>query len=139
MRRLTPYLSAYLGAGLVMAGLDAVWLTLSNQSLYRAELGPLLAPGFRLAPAIAFYLLYLVGVTGLAVAPGPPENRLPAVIARGALLGLVAYGTYDLTNQATLSLWSVKVTVLDLAWGTFLTAVASAAGWAASRLVKRRA
>ncbi len=138
MNRLTPYIAAYLGAGLVMGGLDAVWLTLTNQSLYRAELGPLLAPGFRLAPAIAFYLLYLVGVTVLAVAPERADNRLAVVAARGALLGLVAYGTYDLTNQATLSLWSARVTGLDLAWGTALTAVASAAGWGAARLVTRR-
>ena len=130
--RLAPYAIAYLCAGIVMAGLDAVWLTVSNQSLYRAELGSLLASGFRLAPAIAFYLLYLLGVTILAIAPMRAGGARGATL-RGALLGLVAYGTYDLTNQATLKTWSLKVTALDLAWGTALTATASVAGWYASR------
>ena len=132
------YLAAYLGAGVVMAGLDSVWLVLANQAVYRANLGPILTAGFRPAPAILFYLVYLAGVVVLAVRPSSPDNTLRAAALRGACLGFVAYATYDLTNQATLIVWSLKVTLPDLAWGTFLTAVAATAGLAASRIVKRR-
>jgi uncharacterized membrane protein len=130
--------AAYLGAGVVMAGLDSVWLVLANQAVYRANLGPILSPGFRLAPAVLFYLVYLAGVVILAVRPWTADNRLGAAALRGACLGFVAYATYDLTNQATLIVWSLDVTLPDLAWGTFLTAVAATAGLAASRLVKSR-
>ncbi len=121
-----------------MAGLDSVWLITANQVVYRDNLGPILAPEFRLAPAILFYLVYLVGVVVLAVRPLSPINSLRAAALRGACLGFVAYATYDLTNQATLIVWSLKVTLPDLAWGTFLTAVAATAGLAASRIVKPR-
>lgn len=132
------YLAAYLGAGVVMAGLDSIWLTLANQTVYRANLDPILAIGFRPAPAVLFYLIYLAGVVILAVRPSSPGNKLSAAALRGASLGFVAYATYDLTNQATLIVWSLKVTVPDLAWGTFLTAVAATAGLAAARIVRLR-
>ena len=132
------YLAAYLGAGVVMAGLDSIWLVLANQAVYRANLGPILAVGFRPAPAILFYLVYLAGVVVLAVRPSAADNPLRAAALRGACLGFVAYATYDLTNQATLIVWSLKVTLPDLAWGTFLTAVAATAGLAASRIVRSR-
>lgn len=132
------FLAAYLGAGLLMAGLDAVWLTIANQAIYRANLGAILTPGFRPVPAVLFYLVYLVGVVILAVRPGASENSLRAAALRGACLGFVAYATYDLTNQATLIVWSLKVTLPDLAWGTFLTAVAAMAGLASSRIVRER-
>ena len=132
------YVSAYLGAGLVMAGLDSLWLVIANQAVYRANLGPILMTGFRPAPAVLFYLVYLVGVVILAIRPTATDNSLRAAAIRGAVLGFVAYATYDLTNQATLIVWSLKVTLPDLTWGTFLTAVAAAAGLAASRIVKAR-
>jgi uncharacterized membrane protein len=132
------YLVAYLGAGVVMAGLDSVWLVVANQAIYRANLGPILTPGFRPVPAVLFYLVYLAGVVILAIRPSARENTLRAAALRGACLGFVAYATYDLTNQATLIVWSLKVTLPDLAWGTFLTAVAATAGLTASRIVKRR-
>ena len=132
------YLAAYLGAGVVMAGLDSVWLVTANQAIYRANLGPILTPGFRPVPAVLFYLVYLAGVVVLAIRPGAPENSTRAAALRGACLGFVAYATYDLTNQATLIMWSLKVTLPDLAWGTVLTAVSAMAGLAASRLVKPR-
>ncbi len=132
------YLAAYLGAGVVMAGLDSIWLITANQPIYRANLGPILTPGFRPAPAVLFYLIYLAGVVVLAVRPGAERNSLRSAASRGACLGFVAYATYDLTNQATLIVWSLKVTVPDLAWGTVLSAIAAMAGLASSRIVKDR-
>ena len=111
---------------LVLLPIDAVWLTLAAQPFYRVHIGHLLAPDFAVAPAVAFYLLYVSGIVALAQR-GAADWREAGL--RGAMLGLVAYGTYDLTNQATLLGWPTLVTVVDLVWGTFLTATGAALGF----------
>lgn len=112
---------------LSMGVLDAIWLTTMTPRLYRRQLPELLLDTPAWAPAVAFYLLYAVGVVVLVVLPGlDGEWPLARVLAMGALLGLVAYGTYDLTNQATLRGWSMLVTVVDMAWGAALTATVGA-------------
>jgi len=113
---------AYLSSLVTMVGLDAVWLTLTGKSLYRAHLGDLMAPGFSLPPAALFYLVYVVGIVVFAVQPAIASGRVGTAALRGALLGLVAYAAYDLTNQATLHDWPMVVTVADLCWGTALPA-----------------
>jgi uncharacterized membrane protein len=130
------YLAAYVGAGLAFAGLDAVWLSLTSASLYRPVLHAVLIDGFRPAPAVLFYLVYLVGVIIFAVAPAMRAGRWRVATAMGGLFGFFAYATYDLTNQATLTVWATKITVLDLAWGAFVTAAGATAGYLASILVK---
>lgn len=131
------FIAAYLGAGLIMAGMDTVWLTLANARLYRPILGPILTQGFRPAPAIAFYLVYLVGVMIFAVRPAIRDGQWTTAALMGALFGFFAYATYDLTNQATLAVWSVRITAIDMTWGTVLTAAGATAGYFASTLVKR--
>jgi len=107
-----------------MGFLDAIWLGTMTQRLYRAQMPELLLPAPQWVPAIAFYLLYAVGVLVLVVLPALERDwTLARVAGTGALLGLVAYGTYDLTNHATIRGWSPVVTMVDLAWGTTLTAV----------------
>ena len=130
---MTTWLSAYAGAALAMLALDSAWLSFAAKRLYRPELGDMLAHGFRPAPAAIFYFLYVGGIVFLAVAPGLEAGRLSVAAARGAALGLIAYATYDLTNQATLRHWSTTVTIADIAWGTLLTAIAASAGYAAAR------
>lgn len=130
------YLLAYLGAGIVVAGLDAVWLTLTNGVIYRAALGDLLASSFRPVPAIAFYLLYLLGVVAFAVAPAVATNRWRDAVWRGALFGLVCYATYDLTNQATLVVWPTSLTLIDMSWGAVLTTAGASAGFFVARRVR---
>lgn len=129
------YAVAWLGAGLLLAGLDAIWLTTTNASLYRPTLGQLLAPVPRLGPAVLFYVIYLVGVVVFAVTPAIRSGRWRDATIMGGLLGFFCYATYDLTNQATLVIWATKITVLDLCWGTFLTAAGATAGYFASKLV----
>jgi uncharacterized membrane protein len=129
------YAVAWVGAGLLFAGLDAIWLTTTNATLYRPALGQLLATSPRLGPAILFYLIYLVGVVVFAVAPAIRSGRWRDATIMGALLGFFCYATYDLTNQATLVVWATKITLLDLCWGTFLTASGATAGYFASKLV----
>jgi uncharacterized membrane protein len=119
---------AYPVTAIAFLALDAMWLTATADRLYRPALGHLMLDRFELAPAAIFYLLYLVGVLAFAVAPALASGRWIGALARGALLGLVAYATYDLTNQATLRDWPWRVTIADLCWGTCATAMASALG-----------
>jgi len=122
---------AWLLAAVIFLTLDALWLTSMTPILYRPALNGLLREDFDLLPALLFYLLYLSGITGLAIAPALQSRRIAGAAWRGALLGLVAYGSYDLTNQATLAGWPWRVTFADLAWGCVATAAASALSCAA--------
>jgi uncharacterized membrane protein len=129
---------AYAATLIVLCALDSVWLT-TMLPIYQHGLGSLLAATPTLLPAVLFYLLYGGGVTALVVLPGVGAQRWSAVAARGALFGLVAYGTYDLTNQATLRDWPTWLTAIDMAWGTVLTAVAATvAHTTATKIAKRR-
>jgi uncharacterized membrane protein len=132
------YAVAWLGAGLLLAGLDAIWLTTTNATLYRPVLGAILIPGVRPVAAVLFYVLYLVGVVIFAVAPAIRSGRWLDATRMGALFGFFCYATYDLTNQATLLVWATKITILDLCWGTFLTASGATAGYFASKLAAPR-
>jgi len=125
---------AYIVAAVVFGGLDAAWLSWAGPNLYHPALGDLLAPSFRGGPAIVFYVFYLAGMVWFAVRPGL-AGGIGAATVNGALLGALAYATYDLTNQATLKVWSTQVTVIDICWGAFATAVAaSVATWAALKV-----
>ena len=119
------YLRAYAVTFVVFMGIDAIWLTQMASRLYQPTIGHLLAPEPDLLAALVFYLLYILGMVVFTVRPAQHDASLKAPAARGALFGLVAYATYDLTNQATLQNWPWMVTFIDLAWGTFLTGTAT--------------
>lgn len=123
------YLLAYLGAGLTMGVLDAVWLTVMGSRLYRPVIGSIMADRPDMRAAVAFYLLYVFGIVFLAVMPALKEGSLVRALISAAVLGLVAYATYDLTNQATLKVWSVHITLIDMAWGTLVTTAAAMGGY----------
>lgn len=123
---LRQFAIAYAAAAVVFLVLDAIWLTLMADRLYRPAIGHLMLERFALAPAAAFYAIYLAGVVVFAVSPALGSGRWLTALGLGALLGFMAYATYDLTNQATLKDWSWTVTIADLCWGTFVTAVAAA-------------
>jgi uncharacterized membrane protein len=131
-----PYLAAFLGAGVVFAALDALWLTQVGPRLYRPLLDPVLADKPNMAAAVVFYLVYLLGVVLLAVLPTRDAPVLRTAFT-GALLGAMAYATYDLTNQATLKVWSTKITLIDVGWGAALTATGAVAGVLALRWAER--
>lgn len=120
----------YVAMLVVMAALDAAWLSTMVPAVYRPALGGLLRATPAAVPAVLFYLLYAAGVLVLIVLPALAGGGWRQALWRGAAFGLVAYGTYDLTNAATLRNWPVSVTVLDMAWGTVLTAVAAGAATA---------
>ncbi len=116
-----------------MLALDAAWLGTMYRRLYKPSLGAVLRDTPFLPPAILFYLLYAFGVTVLVVAGAASSASLSRAIMMGALLGVVAYGTYDLSNFATLRAWPLALTVVDMAWGAFATAIAASAGYFAAR------
>lgn len=125
-------LKPYLAALLVMGALDALWLGLLAKDFYRQEMGAQMVEQIRWVPALLFYVAYPAALVALALYPaGQP---LAVQVARAALVGLVAYGVYDLTNLATLRHWPLKLALVDVAWGTFASAAAGAgAAWVAQR------
>lgn len=123
------WLFAYGGVLLALLVLDALWIGLYMASAYKQALGELMLAQPRLAAAAVFYLLYAAGVVFLAVAPGLRADSWQTAALHGAVLGLVAYGTYDLTNYAILKPWPLGLSVVDIAWGALLTALAASAGW----------
>lgn len=122
---------AYVAAAVTALILDAIWLGLAVPRLYRPQIGHLLADQPNFVFAGLFYLIYVVGIVVFAVLPAADRGSWQTAVALGALLGLVAYGTYDFTNLATLRDWPLSLTLVDLAWGTFLTAAAALAGYGA--------
>lgn len=124
---------AYLAAAATFFAFDLVWLSLAVPRLYKPLLGTLLRDSPNLPVAAAFYLVYVVGLVVFAVLPAANTNNALTAIGLGALLGLVAYGTYDFTNLSTIRDWPALVSVVDLAWGIFVSAAAALAGFAAVR------
>jgi uncharacterized membrane protein len=112
----------YLIALAIFFAIDMVWLGVVAKTFYRKHLGYLMAPKVGWPAAVLFYLLFIAGLVVFAVRPGLAAGLPGKALLLGAFLGLVAYATYDLTNQATMKDWPALVTVIDLAWGTLLTA-----------------
>ena len=125
-----PFAIAYLAAAAAMLVLDAIWLSTMVPRIYQPALGDLIADKPNFAVAGVFYLLYLVGVVVFAVLPALETRSLLHALGMGALLGAVAYGTYDFTNLSTLRNWPVGLSFIDVAWGTVLTAVVATTGYA---------
>jgi len=121
------------GTAVAFSALDALWLGVVSGDIYIRDIGSIMTPGPRWGAAIAFYFIYLAGTLIFVVLPHAAKGIAPAA-ARGALFGFVAYATYDLTNLATLEAFTWRLSLIDMAWGTVATALASAAGAASARL-----
>ncbi len=118
------YVISFIVVGVVFALIDAVWLK-STKAFYSKEFGSMLLPKPKMIPAVIFYLIYIFGLTVFVLTPALNLNSLQHAVVMGALYGVVAYSTYDLTNLATLKGWSSKVTVVDIIWGGFVTALST--------------
>ena len=121
------YLVAYITALVVFGAVDATWLTVMGPILYRPVLGDIIAPSLRLAPAIVFYLMYPVGLVVFAVMPALRSGSVSNAFLLALLFGAIAYGTYDLTNYATLRVWTMQITIADLVYGALTSAIAATA------------
>jgi len=121
------------GVGLlVLLVLDLIWLGVVAKGFYQEQLGHLMRPDVRWLPAVLFYLIYVAVVVAIVVVPAVEQQSLGRAVLFGALFGLAAYSAYDLTSLALIRDFPIKVAVVDLAWGTFLTATVSWAAYLAS-------
>jgi uncharacterized membrane protein len=114
---------AYVTTLVVMGALDGAWLSFAYGRLYKPGIGHLMGDKPVAWAAVAFYLLYAAGVVYVVTLPALAAGSLGTAVARGAVLGLIAYGTYDLTSLAIMNGWPVAVTIADMIWGTVLTGV----------------
>jgi len=121
----------------VLVGIDMVWLQSMNALLYQPTIGVLLADKPNIAAIAAFYLLYAAGVIVFAVQPALAGAGWSDALIKGALFGFFCYATYDLTNMATLKVWSLTLTLADMAWGTVLTGTAATLSFFVTRLLVR--
>ena len=127
------YAKAYIATLVVFFGLDVLWLGVVARTFYASQLGGLMRDNINVAAAGGFYLAYVAGIVYFAVAPALVEGSLARAAVNGALLGLLAYGTYDMTNIATLKDWPVTMSLVDMGWGGLLTSASAVAGFLMTR------
>ena len=108
--------------------IDVVWLSITVKSLYRPALGDLLKDKPVMWAAILFYIIYMIGVALIILKPALANDSILQALWTGVVFGVVAYGTYNLTNMATVNNWSASIVWIDMLWGGFLTGFSSAVG-----------
>ncbi|XUU60315.1 DUF2177 family protein [Erythrobacter sp. HA6-11] len=129
------WIIAYISAAVAFGVLDSLWLRWAGPNLYRPVIGEIMADNFRVGAAAAFYFIYLAGMVWFAIKPGLASGSVATAVLNGALLGALCYATFDLTSQAVFKVWATHVTVIDIMWGAFATATASAvATWVTLKL-----
>jgi uncharacterized membrane protein len=109
----------------VFLAIDMLWIGLVAKNFYAAQIGFLMRTDVNWVAAILFYLLFIIGLVLFVIAPALEKSSWTHAILFGALFGLIAYSTYDLTNLATIKNWPLLVTIVDLIWGTVLAAAVS--------------
>lgn len=134
---MNKYLAAYLVAAVVMVALDMLWLGIVAKSMYQQAIGHLMADEPNIWAAVLFYSLYAAGIVVFAVAPNAEVPGWSRTLLMGALFGLFAYATYDLSNLATLRNWPLRLALIDMAWGAALSAVTAVAANAAMHWASR--
>lgn len=125
----------FLSVTTIFLFIDIIWLSQSFSYIYQPNIGELLRENIIIFPAILFYIIYPLGATILVALPSLEKVLLKTIFINGFILGVIAYGTYNLTNMATLEGWSAKVVIIDMIWGGFLTAVSVLLGTLISKKV----
>ena len=118
-------LVSFLIATSIFLFIDVMWLSLSVSYFYQPQIGDLLRDSPLIVPAVLFYLIYPLGVAVLVIMPKLHNGSFRSILLNGLVLGIVAYGTYNLTNMAALKGWSVNVVIVDMIWGGILTGVSA--------------
>jgi uncharacterized membrane protein len=126
------FLKLYAVAVVTFFVIDLIWLGIVARSFYQEQIGHLLRANVNWAAAIVFYLVFVSGIVVLVVWPAIEHQSLSRAVFFGALLGLVTYAAYDLTNLATLEGFPLKVALVDLVWGMVLCATVSTTTYLAS-------
>jgi uncharacterized membrane protein len=123
------YVIAYVATTVAFLGLDFFWLGTVATGFYKSRLGDMLLNQPNFVAAGVFYLFYVGGIVYFAVQPALVSGNWTTAAVAGAILGFIAYGTYDMTNLATLKNWSATVSAVDMAWGTALTSFSAVIGY----------
>ena len=121
------YIYAYLVTIVLFVGIDLLWLGGVAKGIYESQLKPLMKAKPNLPAALVFYALYAFGLMVFVIHPAMVAHSGITDWWKGSLFGLFTYGTYDLTNLATLKDWPLKITIIDLSWGTLLTTITTLA------------
>jgi uncharacterized membrane protein len=121
-------ISATLLAALIFLIIDIIWLSFAVKSFYRPNIGPLLLDKPVMWAAAMFYIVYVVGIGIIIIEPSINFDNTLSFLLKAFIFGLVAYGTYNLTNMATVKGWSPNVVIVDMLWGGSLTAFSSYLG-----------
>lgn len=121
-------IAAYAATLIVMVAVDLLWLGVVAKPVYQQGIGHLMAERPNIAAAVVFYALFALGLMVFAVVPHASTDAWGTTVLAGAMFGFFAYATYDLTNLATLKNWPIGLSMLDIAWGSFLSALSAAAG-----------
>ena len=128
-------LAIYASFLFTLIAIDLVWLLGIAKNLYRDQMGDLMANEPKLIAGLAFYLLYALGVCIFVIVPALSKQSWIYALQYGALFGLFCYMTYDLTNLAVIRNFPTQLALIDIAWGSFVTAICSGiAYWVGSRL-----
>lgn len=125
---LLKFLPAYLAMLVVMLVVDIIWLSVLAEPIYQQGIGHLMAAQPNLIYAGLFYLLYVLGLMWFALLPNRHHRGLKSTFLAAAIFGFFVYASYDLTNLALLKNWPLSLSLLDIAWGTLLSAVSASAG-----------
>ena len=129
------YFGVYLAFLVCLLTVDLIWLLGIAKNLYRDEMGDLMASEPKLFAALAFYLIYALGVCIFVIGPALSKQSLIYALQYGALFGFFCYMTYDLTNLAVIQNFPTRLAFVDMAWGSFVTAVSTGlAYWVGNRL-----
>lgn len=111
----------------IFFAIDMIWLVFVAKNFYAKHIGFLMKADVNWIAALAFYLLFIVGLVLFVISPALEKSSWTYALLYGALFGLITYATYDLTNLATIKDWPLLVTIVDLIWGTTLSALVSVA------------
>lgn len=123
------YAAAYFASLLLFLVIDIAWIKTVMRPIFERSLGDILLPDPHLGAALAFFLLYQAGLLYFAVVPAAEAGSWSLAAMHGALLAIIAYGTYETTNLATLRGWTLKMAAIDIAWGCTISAVSAVAGY----------
>jgi uncharacterized membrane protein len=126
---ISKMLLSYVLTTMVFFAIDLVWLGLITKNIYKKYLGSLMSETVNWGAAMVFYLLFIAGIFIFVINPAIEKQSAMRALLLGAFFGLITYATYDLTNYATLKGFPLIVVIIDLAWGTFVTAIVSLAGY----------
>jgi uncharacterized membrane protein len=132
------YFGAYAAGLITFLALDGIWLGLIARDFYGEALGGLISGEVDFIAAGLFYIGYVGGITFLAVRPAFHKGSWRIAVLNGAVLGVVAYGAYDLTNLATIADWPLAMSVVDIVWGGVLSAVVASVAYGAGRYLRQK-